>query len=452
MIKKQVKKVCVFMQAISKIWTLIPRLVRHVENWELLKMEKCIENFLHREFIPSLYKKVFEEVDDDMQKTIRRKAQSRWILNIRKREIEMRTMVGTKIRIPTLHWEQKNGEKINLTFKYLGVTGWCSPYLMSDVVSTGLYAPSFKVAEEILATRWIKIDDNKIASLTYKVAELGKKYRWKVSFEQWENFVGKTVIVGLDGGRIRTRKNKKWRNKKNWRKWYHANRRESKSFVVAILDEEGNIEKKIKPFYDACIWTPEEFFEMLALYLVYGEIGNAKQVCVVADGAKRIRDKTKKKLEELWVSPQNITEVLDYYHAVEHLWKFAESIKSLTSKQKKKLIKQWKKLLWKGKVDELLEDMLRYCRWRNAWVMKKERNYFDRHRCRLHYSLFRKMWLICGSGIVESMIRRTTNLRLKGNWIFWKLEHAQKSLFLRSQLISWRRQIMIGNMLTFDKL
>lgn len=184
--------------------------------------------------------------------------------------------------------------------------------------------------------------------------------------------------------------------------------------------------------------------------MIYWEIGNAKHVCIVADGAKRIREWTKKKLLELWVSSEIITEVLDYYHAVEHLGDFIGQVKSLTQEEKKKTIKKWKKLLWNWKIDKLIEEMKQYCRGRNSKEMSKEIRYFENHKHRMNYSLFRKKWLVCWSGIVESMIRRTTNLRLKWNGIFRKLEHAQKSLFLRSQLISWRWNVFLRNMLTLD--
>jgi hypothetical protein len=191
---------------------------------------------------------------------------------------------------------------------------------------------------------------------------------------------------------------------------------------------------------------------MLALYLINWEIGNAKHVCIVADWARWIWDGTQAKLLELWVLVENITEVLDYCHAVQHLGDFMEQIKSLTSKEKKKRMKTWKRLLRNWKLDKLLDEMQIFCRWRNSWKMAKELRYFKKHKHRLHYSLFRKKWLICWSGIIESMIRRTTNLRLKGNWIFWTVAHAQKSLFLRSQLISWRRQVFIGNMLDLNRI
>ncbi|MCK5491389.1 MAG: hypothetical protein KAI67_06145, partial [Candidatus Pacebacteria bacterium] len=39
------------------------------------------------------------------------------------------------------------------------------------------------------------------------------------------------------------------------------------------------------------------------------------------------------------------------------------------------------------------------------------------------------------SGTVESAIRRVINLRIKGTGLFWKREHAENIIFLRSLVL-----------------
>ncbi len=442
------------MQSFLATESLINNSIEIIEKWDLFAVENMILGFLNQEILPKIYEEVFKKSFEVLKSNIEEKAKNLWYEWVRVRTRGVRVMSGVTINVPTIYAQTGSDESEgrNLTHEYLWIINGCTPFLASDVVSTWLYAPSFQVASEILATRGILMDDNKVASLTYKIAKLWQEYRWRVSFQEWESFSWKNIVIGIDGGRIRTRKQKKGRPRKWWKRWYHAERRETKSIVIAVLDENGKVEKTIKPFYDACIGTPKELFEMLALYLIYWEIGNAKHVCVVADWAKRIRDGTQEKLLELWVSAEDITEVLDYCHAVGHLGDFMAQIKTLTPKEKKKLMKRRKKLLWNWKTEALLEEMKRRCRWRNAWDMGKELRYFKNHKHRMNYSLFRENWLVCWSGIIESMIRRTTNLRLKWNWVFRTVPHAQKSLYLRSQLISWRRQVFIGNMLVLNRL
>ena len=64
----------------------------------------------------------------------------------------------------------------------------------------------------------------------------------------------------------------------------------------------------------------------------------------------------------------------------------------------------------------------------------------------MQYQTLKEQNLPCGSGSVESAIRRVINLRLKAAGTFWKSERAEIFLFLRSQLISGRWSIMMRNL------
>jgi len=64
----------------------------------------------------------------------------------------------------------------------------------------------------------------------------------------------------------------------------------------------------------------------------------------------------------------------------------------------------------------------------------------------MQYQTFERQGIPCGSGSVESAIRRVINLRLKAPGTFWTIEMAEVFLFLRSQLISGRWSIMMRNL------
>jgi hypothetical protein len=67
--------------------------------------------------------------------------------------------------------------------------------------------------------------------------------------------------------------------------------------------------------------------------------------------------------------------------------------------------------------------------------------------------------LPCGSGCVESAIRRVINLRLKSAGSFWLKQVAEYMLFLRSALLSGRWKIFMtkfsrreyDNLMKFEK-
>jgi len=63
----------------------------------------------------------------------------------------------------------------------------------------------------------------------------------------------------------------------------------------------------------------------------------------------------------------------------------------------------------------------------------------------MQYECFREANIPCGSGCVESAIRRVINLRLKVPGTFWTRRMAECFLFLRSQLLSGRWDIFMHN-------
>ncbi|WP_051374771.1 hypothetical protein [Desulfosarcina sp. BuS5] len=121
--------------------------------------------------------------------------------------------------------------------------------------------------------------------------------------------------------------------------------------------------------------------------------------------------------------------------------------KKISAKAKFRITELWKTLLWEGKLKELKKDIGKYISYpkNRKEALKKFNNYFMKNSSRMQYANFNRLKLPAGSGCVESAIRRVINLRLKSPGSFWKLENAESMLFLRSQLLSGRWNIMIKN-------
>ncbi len=68
----------------------------------------------------------------------------------------------------------------------------------------------------------------------------------------------------------------------------------------------------------------------------------------------------------------------------------------------------------------------------------KDLDYWVRHRDRLRFASFRRRGLPCGSGAVESSVRRVVNLRMKGASVTWTEAHAEGVLHLRAHAKSGR--------------
>ena len=67
----------------------------------------------------------------------------------------------------------------------------------------------------------------------------------------------------------------------------------------------------------------------------------------------------------------------------------------------------------------------------------EEIRYLERHGSEGHlqYATFRRRGLPCGSGAIESTIRRVINQRLKSNAIYWLEENAEGIFAIRALLL-----------------
>jgi len=272
--------------------------------------------------------------------------------------------------------------------------------------------------------------------------------RGKISFDDKSlNLKDITVLICMDGGRLRQRKRKKGRKPdKLKRQGYTTDWVEPKLLTIQFLDRNGKLCKDISPIYDATLGNIENFFDLLELYLRQLDLNNADRIVFCADGApclwKRIPDLMNKLGIAQWY------EALDYTHAKQNLYQIAEMIPSSLARHWQEIFEYWKDLMWHGEFDELrrtIEELFRSPK-KRAQALKKFDNYFAGNKGRMRYSFFKEQNLPTGSGAVESAIRRVINLRLKGAGIFWTAEMAEVMLFLRSQFLCGRWSIVLGNL------
>ncbi len=74
---------------------------------------------------------------------------------------------------------------------------------------------------------------------------------------------------------------------------------------------------------DGTFGNVEQFMELLETHLVSLGISQAKQVLLLADGAEWIWLRLPPLLQRLGCPADSIVELLDFYHATEHLHSFA---------------------------------------------------------------------------------------------------------------------------------
>lgn len=131
-------------------------------------------------------------------------------------------------------------------------------------------------------------------------------------------------------------------------------------------------------------------------------------------------------------------QIVDIWHAREHLWDVAAKLFPADEKQRKRWAKKLIQNLNRGTVEkvvtELREFPARKPELRDA--LRLEAAYFERNRNRMRYPKFRKQALFIGSGVIEAGCRAVIGYRLKQSGMFWTVRGANAIIALRCNRLS----------------
>ena len=306
--------------------------------------------------------------------------------------------------------------------------------------------PSFEVGTKILGLHSINVNASRMRELSLSMGELGQKVGIEGLILEGENLKGKRVVVSYDGGRSRTRQSKKKRNAKG-NIQYHTKWREPKIIVIHVLDEQGELaRKKVLPFYYGTLRSTKVAMSKLKEALILLGAKQAEIVQFISDGAMYLEsNRRSNKGSRNDLSKAEFT--LDYYHAVEHLKDLSKLLGGKKKEQNVVFLK-WKPLLWSGSMKAVIEDFKERIKEAKKEISKKMQtamNYFIRHEEHMNYEGLKERKLLCGSGLVESAVRRIINLRFKGPSTFWKVENLEKLILLRCVFLAGRWDNLLTN-------
>ena len=344
-----------------------------------------------------------------------------------------------------------NGTGAHIGLEILGFIGYASPGLLSDVLQMALLCPSYDVACTVLKGRGIKLDIKAVRRLCSLAGSLDKGLRGRIALSGEENLHGYTLVISIDGGRLRERKRKRGRKAERLkRQGYHTDWREPKLFTFYLIDEKGNIVKEFKPMYDATMGDHEAMFALLESHLQHLGIEQLDRIVFCGDGGEWIWNGVEKLCKRMNFDKNMVYQVLDWTHAKQNLQKI---VKLVAPAKQAVIAGKWEYLLWEGFIDVLGKSIEETVTGevKRKQAMKKFSDYFAKNRERMQYASFKKRGIPRGSGHVESAIRRVINLRLKAPGTFWLKEMAECFLFLRSQLLSGRWEIFMGNLTTLKR-
>ena len=199
-------------------------------------------------------------------------------------------------------------------------------------------------------------------------------------------------------------------------------------FTQTTCDKDGYaIRDPDSTTYTGAIETAEAFGKRLYLEAWNRGWNRAAQKVVIGDGA-----------EWIWNLAQQhfpgAIQIVDLYHAREHLWEVARRLHPNDDRKQKTWMKvHQKRWLDNGQIERLVVA-LRAIPTTNADVADKlrlEADYFERNANRMHYPRFRSLHLFVGSGVIEAGCKTVIGSRLKQSGMRWTLRGANSIIALR---------------------
>ena len=157
-------------------------------------------------------------------------------------------------------------------------------------------------------------------------------------------------------------------------------------------------------------------------------LAQASQVIYLGDGAAWVWEIART------CFPQ-AAQILDYYHASEHVAALAKAIYADPGMAQNWAIR-WQSLLYDSELDELFADVRTACPTLPTDDVQRELDYLKRNRTRMDYRTYRQRGWFIGSGVVEAGCKRVIGQRLKQSGMFWTESGATAVLSLRCALLS----------------
>jgi hypothetical protein len=177
----------------------------------------------------------------------------------------------------------------------------------------------------------------------------------------------------------------------------------------------------------------DKFGELMYLEAVRRGVRYAGKIVFVADGAVWIWNMVADHFPEA-------VEIVDWYHAVEHLWNVANAWYGKGSKKAENWVKRNKARLMEDGVDRVRASIKQWKPKTEDYIKIKRENlhYFSVNAHRMMYATFKINGYYIGSGSVESACKQYGQGRLKGPGMRWKKPGIEAIAHLRSAVLNKR--------------
>ena len=289
-------------------------------------------------------------------------------------------------------------------------------------------------AQIALADQGISVSLTRISTAVRAAAFQARRLRTNDPSLKTPQITGRKIVVSVDGGRLRIRKNKTGPKTKKNRTRYSTEWREPKLLCIYFLDENGNVDRSIPPVLDGTMQHVNEIFKMLCCYLAMLSMNGETEVQYISDGADCLWKRVQLVEKTVRENGGRFYCLLDYYHMKGYLHNMAKAMKDGTKTKRTMWIHRMTNLLFSGDKTSFEREVKALQKnSRKGSVLRTAGNYLLKHSRAGHmnYGAMRRQKFPIGSGVIESTVRRVVNLRLKGASVYWNEDAAEDMLILR---------------------
>ena len=158
---------------------------------------------------------------------------------------------------------------------------------------------------------------------------------------------------------------------------------------------------------------PKEFGKLLWASGVQKDVDLYEEQVFIGDAAKWIW-----KMVDLYYP--NATQILDWYHASQYIYRLAEAVFDIGSEEYENWVQKSKLLLWNGKVEQLIRTCKSLAdRPNSTEAIHTTVTFYENNKKRMDYARYRDEGYFIGSGTIESAAKRLRELRLKEAGARW---------------------------------
>jgi hypothetical protein len=246
------------------------------------------------------------------------------------------------------------------------------------------------------------------------------------------------LVIGMDGGRYQSRE----KDAQTGSRW-----REEKVLTVSSYipgdgkppEEGGRRPQKLVTTQVATAQTVKAFGPLARVEAERRGLRQAQEVIAMGDGGN-------------WIDPlltaffHVLARIIDWFHAVEHLWDCARAVYGTGTLQAAQWAERLEALLWDGQVQRVIAELSAQAQKLGPpaegespgsprKVLACNIAYFATHQTHMNYPEYRRRGWPIGSGETEAAVKQF-NKRIKGTEQFWSADGVEAILGLRALWLS----------------